>query len=122
MPDDVKNIFVSNLNYLMQLRGKTQADIAHNLDVSTATASDWCNGKKYPRIDKMQLLADYLGVGLSALITTDGLSNIADQDRLEALHKNPRLGMLFDRSARMSQEDVEFMIQMAGRILKERDS
>ena len=44
-----------------------------------------------------------------------------DQERLEALHQDPRLGLLFDRSRKMSHEDVEFMLQMADRILKERD-
>ena len=44
-----------------------------------------------------------------------------DRDRLEALHQNPRLGLLFDRSRKMSHDDVEFMLQMADRILKERD-
>jgi transcriptional regulator with XRE-family HTH domain len=44
-----------------------------------------------------------------------------DQDRLEALHQNPRLGLLFDRSRKMSHADVEFMLKMADRILKERD-
>lgn len=44
-----------------------------------------------------------------------------DQKRLEALHQDPRLGLLFDRSRKMSHEDVEFMLQMAERILKERD-
>ena len=45
----------------------------------------------------------------------------ADQARLEALHQDPRLGLLFDRSRKMSHEDVEFMLQMADRILKERE-
>lgn len=44
-----------------------------------------------------------------------------DDERLEALHQNPRLGLLFDRSREMSSADVEFMLQMADRILKERD-
>ena len=44
-----------------------------------------------------------------------------DEERLEALHRNPQLGLLFDRSRKMSSEDVEFMLQMADRILKERD-
>lgn len=47
--------------------------------------------------------------------------NSLDDERLEALHENPRLGLLFDRQRNMSPEDVEFMIQMADRILKERD-
>lgn len=44
-----------------------------------------------------------------------------DEARLEALHQNPQLGLLFDRSRKMSDEDVDFMLQMADRILKERD-
>lgn len=43
-----------------------------------------------------------------------------DDERLEALHQNPQLGLIFDRSRKMSSEDVEFMLQMADRILKER--
>ena len=43
---------------------------------------------------------------------------MTDNDRLEALHQNPELGMLFDRSRRMRPEDVKFMIQVADRILK----
>jgi transcriptional regulator with XRE-family HTH domain len=45
----------------------------------------------------------------------------SDQARLEALHQDPRLGLLFDRTRKMSHADVDFMIQMADRILKERD-
>lgn len=44
-----------------------------------------------------------------------------DQARLEALHQDPRLGLLFDRTRKMSHDDVEFMLQFADRILKERD-
>jgi transcriptional regulator with XRE-family HTH domain len=44
-----------------------------------------------------------------------------DQQRLEALHQDPRLGLLFDRTRKMSHDDVEFMLQFADRILKERD-
>jgi transcriptional regulator with XRE-family HTH domain len=44
-----------------------------------------------------------------------------DDERLEALHQNTRLGLLFDRSRKMSHADVEFMLQMADRILKERE-
>ena len=42
-------------------------------------------------------------------------------DRLEALHHNPRLGMLFDRQRNMSDTDIEMMLMLADRILKERD-
>lgn len=121
MSDTAREIFVRNLRYLMEARGITQADICRELNVSSATASDWCNGKKYPRIDAMQRLADLLGVLYSTLTSEGGIDDFENQERLEALHQNPQLGLLFDRTRKMSHEDVEFMLQFAERILKERD-
>lgn len=121
MSDNAREIFVRNLRYLMEAKGITQADICRELGVSSATASDWCNGKKYPRVDAMQRLADLLGVLYSTLTTENGLDDYADQERLEALHQDPRLGLLFDRTRKMSSADVETMLAVAASILKERD-
>jgi len=121
MPDNAREIFVRNLRFLMDARGITQADICRELNVSSATASDWCTGKKYPRVDAMQRLADLLGVMFSTLTTEGGLQDYEDQQRLEALRQDPRLRLLFDRARKISHEDVEFMIQYTNRILKERD-
>lgn len=121
MSDTMREIFVKNLRYLMEARGINQADICRELGVSSATVSDWCTGKKYPRVDAMQRLADLLGVRFSTLTTENGLQDYEDQQRLEALHQDPRLGLLFDRTRKMSHDDVEFMLQFADRILKERD-
>ena len=56
-------------------------------------------------------------------LTAESESMIQDDDwvRLEALHQDPSLRMLFDRSRKMSHADVDFMLQMAERIMKERD-
>ena len=121
MPDIIKEIFAKNLNYFMAKTKTSQADICKALGVSSATASDWCNGNKYPRTDKIQQLADLLGVRFSMLTTENGMSDYEDQQRLEALHQDPRLGLLFDRSRKMSHEDVETMLAVAASILKERD-
>lgn len=122
MSDTAREIFVKNLRYLMEAKGISQADICRELNVSSATASDWCTGKKYPRIDAMQRLADLLCVRYSTLTTENGLNDYEDALRLEALHQNPRLGLLFDHTSKMKKEDVDFMIQMAERMIKERDN
>ena len=121
MPDIIKEIFARNLNYFMIKTGTTQADICRALNVSSATVSDWCNGKKFPRTDSIQHLADLLGVRFSMLTSENGLQDYEDQQRLEDLHQDPRLCLLFDRTRKMSHDDVEFMLQFADRILKERD-
>ncbi len=66
---ETRDIFRINLQKKMQERGVSQTDLAEAVNVSTSTASDWCKGKKYPRPNKMQMIADYLHVSMSWLMT-----------------------------------------------------
>lgn len=62
-----REIFKRNLNHYMELRGIDQAYIVDHLNLTASTVSDWVNGKKYPRVDAMQRLADLLDVTMAAL-------------------------------------------------------
>ena len=55
-----KKIFSKNLNYYMNLKGKTQTDIINDLDINKSAISSWCNGSRLPRMNKVELLANYL--------------------------------------------------------------
>ena len=57
---EAKNTFANNFVFYLKKTGKNQSDVANYLGVTTSTVSDWANAKKYPRVDKMQALADYL--------------------------------------------------------------
>ena len=63
-----KSIFANNLNKHMTLRNITRRDLCAALGFSYYTVSDWCNGKKYPRMDKVEILANYFGIQKSDLI------------------------------------------------------
>ena len=65
---DNKDIFASNLKRQMELRGKSRNDISEALGISYFTVTDWVKGRKYPRMDKVEMLANYFGVPKSALI------------------------------------------------------
>lgn len=67
-PNDINVIFSNKLNYWLERRGKTQADLYKRLNVSSATASDWCNSKKMPKADKLVLIAKWLMIELSDLL------------------------------------------------------
>lgn len=73
-------------------------------------------------ISQSKIVAFARALGTTTKYLMDGDVGEIDLQRLEALHQNPRLGLLFDRSRKMSHEDVEFMLQMADRILKESDA
>ena len=65
---DNKNVFASNLRRYMEVKGKSRNDISEALGISYFTVSDWVNGKKYPRMDKVEMLANYFGIQKSDLI------------------------------------------------------
>lgn len=65
---DNKNIFAKNLQKYMDLNQKTRRDVCDALGFSYYTFTDWVKGKKYPRMDKVEMLANYFGILKSDLI------------------------------------------------------
>lgn len=63
-----KEIFAKNLTYYVERSGKTQKEMCDILDIKPTTFNDWVKAKKYPRIDKIELLANYFGIKKSDLI------------------------------------------------------
>lgn len=71
--EEQRQIVATNLTNLLEKSNKKKIDVFKDLEkygVSETTVYSWFNGKKYPRIDKIQLLADYFGV-LKSDITED---------------------------------------------------
>lgn len=130
--------------------GLTLEDVAQAVGVGRSTVQRWESGliKNMGR-DKIAALANILQMNPVELVPfgsygdhayftiknafdkaekqkrlteeSEGMIQEDDWTRLEALHQDPRLGLLFDRTRKMSHDDVEFMLQFADRILKERD-
>lgn len=63
-----KEIFARNLRHYIELTGKTQTQLAQIVGVAQSTFNDWATAKKYPRIDKIEILANFFGVQKSDLI------------------------------------------------------
>lgn len=70
MAEDRNNriILAQNLDRLMRLHSKTRRDLCNDLSISYMTLSDWLRGKTYPRIEKLERLAEYFGVSKSVLV------------------------------------------------------
>ena len=62
--DNIQKRFVNNLSTLMEVNGKNQTDLMHDLNISSATISSWCTGSKFPRPDKIEMLAAYFNVDI----------------------------------------------------------
>ena len=102
---DNKNIFARNLQYYMNINGKSRKDVSDAIGVSYYTFTDWVNGRKYPRMDKVERLAAYFGIKKADLIeekkTTDddGLS----MDMVD----------LINRIKNLPEDKVQLLLQLA---------
>ena len=63
-----KEIFSANLEKLMSSRDVDRNKLCSDLGLKYTTVRDWLKGITYPRIGKIELLADYFGVNKSDLI------------------------------------------------------
>lgn len=63
-----KEIFSKNLKYYIEKSGKDRSELADIWGFPYSTVTEWINGKKYPRIDRIEIMADYFGILKSDLI------------------------------------------------------
>ncbi len=73
-----KEIMAQNIKYFLNLNNLNQTEFCKLLGLKMATLSDWLNAKTYPRIDKIELMANFFGVDKSVLVEKRSL-----QDRLD---------------------------------------
>lgn len=74
-----KETMAKNLSHYVQRSGKTQKELSEVVGVATSTFNDWMKARRYPRIDKIEMLARYFGITKADLIeekpaTLDGFS------------------------------------------------
>ena len=63
-----KEIMAKNIKRNMDKHGIRPTDICGTLKIPMPTFSDWINAKTYPRIDKIELMANYFGIEKSDLV------------------------------------------------------
>lgn len=63
-----KEIFAKNLWHQMERYNIDRNKLCDALNIKYTTVSDWLNAKKYPRIDTIEMLADFFNIQKSNLI------------------------------------------------------
>ena len=102
-----KEVFSRNLQKYMALNGKSRKEVCQALGYSYFTFSDWVNGKKMPRMDKVEQLANYFGIKKSDLI--EETKKAAPEDRSG---KSEAKSKLFDLAENCTEEEAERLVQM----------
>ena len=118
-----KIVFSENLLYYLAKHGESQKAIAAVAKVSQGTVTDWLKRRSYPRMNKIQLLAEHWGINMSDLVEKHSIDNkyylqkeakmIADE-----LVRNPDTLVLFQNYKKLSPENraiVKSMINSLAR-------
>lgn len=63
-----KVVFSENLKYYIEKSGRDRRELAEIWGFPYSTVTEWINGKKYPRIDKIEAIANYFGITKADLI------------------------------------------------------
>lgn len=117
-----KEIMAKNIRYYMERKGLNAKDFSIELDFKYSTVLDWLNAKTYPRIDKIEMMANYFNIEKSDLVEDKSkqndnidISNIVN-DLMENLNSTQTLMYKGEPMDEVTKELVRASIEQAARI------
>lgn len=103
-----KDILSENLRYYVDACGKTQKELSDIFGVAPSTFNDWTKGKKYPRIDKIELMANYFGI-----LKSDLIERKEDKDRkMNMPSYDPQIIEVIDLFSRLSDIQKQSVLEL----------
>lgn len=121
--EDNKQIMARNIKRYMDKKGVTNQQVCDALGFKYTTFLDWIKGVTYPRIGKVEAMAQYFGCEKSDLIEDKSNKPLVNGDEelteyLEILKTRPEMRMLFQISKDATKEDVEAAVRVIEAIRK----
>lgn len=117
-----KEVMAKNIRYYMEKRGLNAKDFSIELDFKYSTVLDWLNAKTYPRIDKIEMMANYFNIEKSDLVEDKDKEkenidiSIMVNDLIENLNSNQTLMYKDEPMDELTKELVKSSIEQAARI------
>ena len=118
-----KEIMAKNIKYYMNSRGIDRNKICDDLGFKYTTFSDWINAKTHPRIDKIEMMANYFHISKADLVEDSSTNHgyYTDPEVAEYANKlknNPDMRLLFDAAEDMTKDDIDFVVNMIENLKK----
>ena len=98
-----KAIIAENIKRQLHRRGMTAKDLSRQLDVPYTTVCAWVNGVYYPRIDKIEMMANLFGINKADLVEKYNAEDKAAV--LERIYEEKKI--LFDAASDATQEEIK---------------
>lgn len=109
----IREIFPKKLLYYMRENGKSRNDIVRDLGFKYSTIRDWEKGITVPRMDKVEMLANYFHCSNSDLLEEKKEKSTAADD---GLSENVRKLIEFAKS--VPEDKAEMILQVMKTIVE----
>lgn len=111
---ELERLFCENLNYYMELKGRSQADLARAMDVSTSAASYWLTCQRVPRMNMIAKIAIWLGIEPHDLLSEREGYYLDDDTKgiARAISADRELALLLDAARRSTPEGIRLAHEM----------
>ena len=120
-----KKVFSENLDYYIKLNNKDRVKICKDLGFKYTTLREWVKGTAYPRIDKIELLANYFGIQKSDLIEkkdkiiTDIEKDAKLTEQISNLSKDEKEKELLTKCTMLDSDNQSKVLELVNMYLKE---
>lgn len=109
------------LRELRTSRGYSQEKLAKELNVSQSAITAYeCNVRE-PNMEMLQRIAQFFSVPMAVFLPDDHADHDTVQAIADSLHQNPELRLLFDKTRKMSKQDIKVVLNVVNAITRERD-
>ena len=116
-----------NFANLLKQKGLKPKDVSVGTGIREGVFSDWKNGRYTPKIDKLQKIAEFLGISVEYLMTGQDTEKesasgkkyyFSDEtaEMAQQLFENKELRMLFDASRDSRPEDLQMAADLLARL------
>lgn len=111
------NLTISkNILKYLELKNRSQADLADYVGVTQATVSNWCNGLKMPRMSKIDLICKFLEINRSDLMNDQHPEYYMNRETAalaQELFENEDQRILMDASRGLKPEKLQLLAKLA---------
>ena len=113
-----KEVMAKNIRRHLNKLGLNVKDFATEMNFKYSTVLDWVNAKTYPRIDKIELMANYFKVEKADLIEdkSNKMTTISPK-----INFDPRQAILLSNYNKLNDNRKDKLVQVSEKLLAEED-
>ena len=103
-----KEIMAKNIKRFLDSKGITGKDLALAIGVPPTTLYSWLQAAAYPRIDKIEMMANYFGITKADLVEDE--ENLFQSKLEEVFRDRPEMRVLFSTAKDCTTDQIELAI------------